>query len=159
MERPPQMVPGAFGVIGLGVANKFRNFPPENIGYSAAIPAHRIGVSDTLGAIGIADANGDQLEGFHFAMGAVGQRDGERNPVKSRFDVLDEGHANSPLRFVFTATGLSLSVQILRCVQRRKTALEVGLEVVDVLKPDVESQGGATWGPFCGGAIAIAVEG
>ncbi len=43
-------------------------------------------------------------------------------------------------------------------LQRRKTALEIGLEVVDILQADVEPQRRAAGGPFGRGAIFIAVE-
>lgn len=97
MKRPPQAVPDVFGGISLGVDHNVRDFPPENIGDCAAIPTHRVGVSDTLGPIGVADTNRDQLEGLHLAMHAVGQRDGERNPVEPGFDVSDGSHAINPV--------------------------------------------------------------
>ena len=43
-------------------------------------------------------------------------------------------------------------------VERRKAALEIGFEIVDILKPDMEPQGRTTGRPFGRGAIAVAVE-
>jgi len=42
--------------------------------------------------------------------------------------------------------------------QRRKTTLEIGLELVDILQADVEPQRRPAGGPFGRGAIFIAVE-
>ncbi len=48
--------------------------------------------------------------------------------------------------------------QALRRVEGRKPALEIGLEILDILQPDVEPQGRAARRPLGGGAIARAVE-
>src|SRR5689334_4960208 len=48
---------------------------------------------------------------------------------------------------------------LLRGLQCGKTAVEIGLEIVDVLKPDMEAQRRAARRPFGRGAIAVAIEG
>src|SRR5215218_355251 len=46
-----------------------------------------------------------------------------------------------------------------RCrLQRRKAAFEIGLEIVDVLKPDMQPQGRTARRPFGRGTVTVAVE-
>ena len=47
-----------------------------------------------------------------------------------------------------------LSLAELSGVEGRKSALKIGLEILDILQPDVKSQGRAARRPFGGRAIA-----
>ena len=64
--------------------------------------------------------------------------------------------AREELAFVTEIRGASLNL----CgVERRKPALEIGFEIVDILKTNMESQRRAAGAPFGGSAIGSAIEG
>src|SRR5207248_6447286 len=92
VERPPDSLPNRFRIISLLVVDQFGNFAPQNIGNGSPVSTHRKGVSDAFHAIGITDANGNQLKPPDLAMRAVGQRHRERDPIEAGFDLLDYSH-------------------------------------------------------------------
>ena len=47
---------------------------------------------------------------------------------------------------------------VLRGVEGRKPALEIGFEIVDIFQSDMEPQGGSAGRPFGGGPVGRAVE-
>src|ERR1700750_1096003 len=57
------------------------------------------------------------------------------------------------------ASGNSWDVLTLRRVERREAAREIGLEVLDILQPDMEAQRRTARRPGCRGAVRAAVEG
>ena len=56
-------MPDGLGVVGFAALDQFGNLPPENIGNRAAIAADGVGVANTFGPVGIADAASHQFEG------------------------------------------------------------------------------------------------
>ena len=57
-----------------------------------AARAHRVGVADALGAVGVAHARGDELEVADRPVRAVGQRHGQRDAVVIGLDLTDGRH-------------------------------------------------------------------
>src|SRR5437588_10482448 len=73
--------------------DQFGNFPPENIGDRSSVAAHGVSISDSFRVFGIANANGNQLERRDLSVRTGAQSQVERDPVKSGFDVLDQGNS------------------------------------------------------------------
>src|SRR5438270_8851942 len=93
MQRPPGALPNRLRVVGLLAFDQFGNFPPENIGDRSSVAAHGVSISDSFRVFGIAKANGNQLKRGDLSVRTVAQGQGERDPVKTGFDVLDQGHS------------------------------------------------------------------
>ena len=53
--------------------DQVRHLAAQDVGDRAAIAPDRIGVAGTFGAVGVADAHGDQLEGGDCAVRSVGR--------------------------------------------------------------------------------------
>ena len=96
MQGPPDVMPDGFGVIGFAALDQFGNLPPENVGNRAAIAADGISIADAFSPVGIADAACHQFEGFDFAVRAVGEGNGQRDPIESGVDLLDKRHLSPP---------------------------------------------------------------
>ena len=97
------MMPDRFGVVGLAALDQFGDLPPQDVGNRAAIAADRIGIADAFGPVGIADAARYQFEGGDLAMRAVGEGDGEGDPIEPGVDRPDKCHLG--LRPFFSILG------------------------------------------------------
>ncbi len=58
--------------------------------------SHRVGVADTLGAVGVAQAHRDQVETLYNAVGAVGERHRQRDAVVIGQELADAHQAAMP---------------------------------------------------------------
>src|SRR5258708_94531 len=101
-------MPVGFGVIGFAALDQLWNLPPERVGNRAAIAADSVGVANTFGPVGIPYTACYQLEGVDFAVRAVGEADGQGNPVETGLDCLDKRHLVSAL---FPYPRLALSAE------------------------------------------------
>src|SRR3982075_2181446 len=90
-------MPDGLSVIRLAALDQFGNLPPERIGNRAAIAAHGVSVANTFGPVGIADTAKYQFEGSDFAVRAVREANGQRDPIESGVDRLDKRHLVSAL--------------------------------------------------------------
>ena len=103
VQAPPDVMPDGFGVVGLASLDQCGDFAPENVGDGAAIAADGVGIAHAFGAIGIAHATAHELERCDFSMRAVGERDGERDPVESGLGCRDACHSASTRGFSLEA--------------------------------------------------------
>src|SRR3954452_15357350 len=85
-------MPDGLSVIRLVAPDQFGNLPPERVGNRAAISAHSVSVANTFGPVGVADTASYQFEGSDFAVRAVREANGQRDPIKSGVDRLDKRH-------------------------------------------------------------------
>src|SRR5450755_2478403 len=92
MQGPPDVMPDGFSVIGFASLNQLGNFPPERVGNRAAIAADSVSVANTFGTVGIADMTNYQFEGVDFAVRAVREANGQRDPIEPGVDRLDKRH-------------------------------------------------------------------
>ena len=100
MQPPPDMMPDRLDVVGLAALDQLGDLAPQDVGDRAAVAADRVGVADAFGAIGIADAAGDELERRDLAMRAVGERDRQRDPIEPGLDRFDHCHLISTRLFL-----------------------------------------------------------
>ena len=89
-------MPDGFSVIRFAAFDQLGNLPPERIGNRAAIAADSVSVADTFGPVGVADTASYQFEGVDFAVRAVREANGQRDPIESGVDRLDKRHLIRP---------------------------------------------------------------
>src|SRR4051794_32615220 len=97
MQAPPDMMPDRFGVFSLAALDQFGDFPSQDVGDRTAVSSYRVGVAGAFDAIGIANAEGDEFERLDLAVGAVGERNSERDTVESGLGRLDARHLLHPV--------------------------------------------------------------
>src|SRR5882762_3891024 len=97
MQGPPDVMPDGFSVIRFAALDQLGNLPPERIGNRAAIAADSVSIANTFGPVGIADTASYQFEGVDFAVRAVREANGQRDPIEPGVDRLDKRHLVSAL--------------------------------------------------------------
>jgi hypothetical protein len=102
-------MPDSFCVIRFAALDQLGNFAPERVGNRAAIAADSVSVANTFGPVGIAHMTNYQFEGVDFAVGAVRQANGQRDPIEPGFDRLDIRHLVSAFS-AFQATPVSRAI-------------------------------------------------
>ena len=98
MQCPPELLPQALDQVGVLAGHDLGHLAGQDVGDRAAVAADGEGVADAFGAVGVAHADGAELEGAHLAMRAVGQHRRQRHAVEAGLELLDRRHRNLAAR-------------------------------------------------------------
>ena len=102
MQLPPHFLPEGFDPGGIGAFQDAAETLVDQGVNGDAAGARGVGVADAFGAVGVAEADGHELEMRHESVGGIGQRHREFDAVEAGFDGGD-GHGASPLMGEFAA--------------------------------------------------------
>jgi hypothetical protein len=86
VQGPPDVMPDGLSVMRFAALDQFGNLPSERIGNRAAIAADSVSIANTFGPVGSADTASYQFEGGDFAVRAVREANGERDPIEPGVD-------------------------------------------------------------------------
>ena len=83
MQVPPHLLPQRLDLFGVGAEQHRTQALIDQRVHRGTAGAHGVGVADTLGAVGVAQAHRDQLEMRDGAVGGVRQRDRQSDAIEA----------------------------------------------------------------------------